>query len=78
MVICTKQEPVKATAERLRRFVDRMEHRYEYFSDFMVTAVANGHMKETVEVARWLTSYRASQWLVARGQEIGTSTPTIR
>ena len=78
MVIRTKQEPVEAAIERLRTFVGRMEHRYECSSDFMVSAVANGHMKETAEVARWLTSYRTLQRLLARGQEPGTSTPTTK
>ncbi len=54
----TYQEPVEATVNRLQTFVGRMERRYECQSAFMAEAVRTGSIRDTAEIARWLSDYR--------------------
>lgn len=67
------------TIERLHTYVQRMERRYECTSELALSSVAQGHMKETAEVSKWLTSYRSLlQLREAAGLAPGTTTATTR
>ena len=65
---------VEQERERLRTFIGRMEHRYECSSSDMERAVAAGDMRETAEVARWLTALHFLHDLTAPGGMTGTPT----
>jgi hypothetical protein len=75
VAIRTKRESVEDATKRLRTLVRRMETRYECSSEFMTSAVANGYMKETAEIARWLISHRTLNRLEARGSRSSANLP---
>lgn len=66
---------------RLATYVRRMEARYEYSSEAADAAIRDGHLKETAEVSRWLSSFRALKTLSGStdvGPATGTPTSAIR
>lgn len=65
-------EPIEATVKRLETYVQRMERRYEVASEEVLRGVSCHQVKETAEIGRWLSSYRALQSLRARGQGAGS------
>ena len=71
------QRSLESEIVRLETYVGRLESRYETTSSFALEAVSNGYMKETAEVCRWLTSYRALMSLrEARANGTATGSPT--
>ena len=66
MAVRIRRESIQDTIRRLRTYTRRMELRYECTSEFMTSAVVNGHAKETAEVARWLTAHRSLERILAR------------
>jgi hypothetical protein len=76
-----RRESVDEAVTRLRTHLERYEARYECRSDFMVQAIECGHMKETAEIGRWLSSYQALQALLetqAGGRTTGTRTKATK
>jgi hypothetical protein len=70
---------IAETIERLEVFVSRFERRYECPSEVALAAVRAGQMKETAEVARWLSAYRdllRLREVHASGTEPGSLTKT--
>jgi hypothetical protein len=79
MRVRLRYQPIDEAIEGLERYVQRMERRYECSSQFAVEATKCGHMKETAEIARWLTSYHELlelRELRVQAQEAGTPTKT--
>lgn len=69
------RETLEETIARLEDFVMLMEERYEISSESVVKAVAQGEMKETAEVGKWLSYYQNLQRLRAvHGGETGIHT----
>jgi hypothetical protein len=63
--------------KRLERYIARYEARYEMSSSAALNAVRHSEMKETADIALWLSAYRDLQNLNAgngHGAATGSST----
>ena len=82
MTTTTQTRIVRGTVEgeskRLRTFIGRMEHRYEFSSLEMERAIASGAMRETAEVSRWLIALHFLRDLNAHGDTTGSPTSNTR
>lgn len=56
--VARRQETSEEAIARLETFMHRMERRYECTSTSALEAVRAGTLRETAEVAKWLTAYR--------------------
>ncbi len=57
---------------RLRTFIGRMEHRYEFSSKDMEEGIAGGRIRETAEISRWLTALHFLHGLTTPGGTTGS------
>lgn len=65
---------VDSEIERLRRYMGRMEFRYELKSENLEKAVDDGIIRETAEVGRWLIALHTLRMLECRGTAAGSHT----
>ena len=75
-----KTENIQETIQRLERYVQRFERRYEIKSEDMIAQVKAGRYRETAEIGQWLTTYRRLRDFQARlsgGPTTGTRSIAI-
>lgn len=74
-------EPLETTLRRMETLVARMEHRYECSSDRLLAEIKTGRIRETAEIAMWLTEYSNLKKLrgeIANGPTTGIPTSNTR
>jgi hypothetical protein len=67
-MVVTTRETREETIKRLRRYVGRLESRYECSSAEMLSSLRMKQAKETAEISRWMMNYEALQGLEKTGQ----------